>query len=146
MIIEAWRGSSKRRRSVGTTGGDDPPRLFMSIPQRAAGGHRGYVGTGVIRRIVRAASLVALVLGIWAAVLIAMPFVGPAGRTVAVVGDGAAAVRAIRTADGAVVEVRRGATLARSTRPGFVRALYAAGAPLVIEGRVAAGCFAKAGA
>lgn len=94
----------------------------------------------------RAIALAALVLALWASILVAMPFVGSGGRTVAVVGDGSRAVRIIRAAGGDVVEVRRGATLARSTRPGFVRALYAAGAPLVIEGRIAAGCFAKAGA
>jgi len=83
------------------------------------------------------------VLGVWLLILAAMPFVGPAGRQVAVVGDGASAVRIIAAAGGRIVEVRRGATLARSDRPGFVRALYANGAPLVIEGRIAAGCFAK---
>ena len=99
-----------------------------------------------ISRVARSILLAVLVLGIWALILVAMPFVGSAGRTVAVVGDSARAVRAIRAAGGDVVEVRRGATLARSPHPGFVRALYAAGAPLVIEGRIAAGCFAKAGA
>lgn len=82
----------------------------------------------------------------WTLVMIAMPFLGPAGRQVAVIGESAAAVRAVVAAGGRVVEVRRGATLARSERPGYVRALYAAGAPLVVEGRIAAGCFAKAGA
>lgn len=98
----------------------------------------------IIERTLRAIALVALVLGLWTAILVEMPFVGPAGRQVAVIGDGASAVRAIAAAGGVVVEVRRGATLARAgRRPGFVRALYAAGAPLVIEGRIAAGCFAK---
>jgi hypothetical protein len=92
------------------------------------------------------AARVALVLGLWCAVLLAMPFVGPRGRQVAVVGRGARAVRIIAAAGGRVVEVRRGATLAWSDRPGFVAALYVAGAPAVIEGRIAAGCFAKAGA
>ena len=100
----------------------------------------------IIRRIARAAALVALVLGGWTAILVAMPFVGPAGRQVAVVGEGNAAVRTIVAAGGQVIEARRGATLARSDHPSFVRALYAAGAPLVIEGRLAAGCFAKKGA
>ena len=100
----------------------------------------------IIRRIVRAAALVALVLGVWTAILLAMPFVGPTGREVAVIGDGNRAVRIVAAAGGQVVEARRGATLARSDGPGFVRALYAAGAPLVIEGRIAGGCFAKKGA
>jgi hypothetical protein len=77
--------------------------------------------------------------------MVAMPFLGPAGRQVAVVGAYGTVVRVIAAAGGRVVEVRPGATLARSERPDFVRALYA-GAPLVIEGRGAAGCFAKKGA
>ena len=97
-------------------------------------------------RIARAAARVALVLGAWTLIMVAMPFVGPGGRQVAVTGDRAAAVRTIAAAGGRVVEVRRGATLARSDNPGFVWALYVAGAPLVIEGRIAAGCFAKEGA
>ena len=100
-----------------------------------------------IRPLVRWLALATLVLTVWAGIMVALPFVGPAGRDVAVVGDAAAAVRAIRSVDGAVIDVRRGAVIARANRPGFVRALYAAGAPLVIEGRIAAGCFpAKAGA
>ena len=94
-------------------------------------------------RLARAGASIALVLGAWTLILVAMPLVGPAGRQVAVIADGPAAVRIVTMAGGDVVEVRRGATLARSDRPGFVRALYAAGAPLVIEGRIAAGCFAK---
>ena len=98
-----------------------------------------------IRRVLRWCALAALVLAVWAAIMAAMPFLG-SGREVAVVGDAARAVRVIRAANGSVVEVREGAVIARGGS-GFVRALYAAGAPLVIEGRIAAGCFpAKAGA
>lgn len=98
----------------------------------------------IIRRGVRIAALVSLVLGIWAAIMIVMPFVGPTGRQIAVVGDPALAVKAIAAAGGGVVEIRKGATLARSDRSGFVAALYRNGAPLVIEGRIAAGCFSPA--
>ena len=49
-------------------------------------------------------------------------------------------------AGGRVVEVRRGATLARGDDAGFVRRLYANGARAVIEGRIGAGCFATKGA
>ena len=72
----------------------------------------------------------------WAAIMVAMPFVGPAGRQVAVVGDPDRAVRIISQAGGQVIEVRRGAVLARASPA----ALYRAGAWLVIEGRIAAGC------
>jgi hypothetical protein len=83
------------------------------------------------------------VLAAWMLVMVAIPFLGPAGRQVAVVGDTASAFRIIAAAGGQVVEARRGAVLARSDRPGFVRRLYRAGAPLVLEGRIAAGCFRK---
>lgn len=95
----------------------------------------------IIKRAARAAALVALVLGLWLLIMLAMPFVGPSGRQVAVVGNEASAVRAILSAGGTIVERRRGAILARSDRPGFAAALYRGGAPLVLEGRIAAGCF-----
>ncbi|MEZ0244532.1 MAG: hypothetical protein ACAH11_14250 [Sphingomonas sp.] len=84
-----------------------------------------------------------LVLAAWLLILLAMPFVGPSGRDVAVVGDTAQAIAAIRTAGGSVVDIRKGAVLARSDRPGFAAALYHGGAHLVIEGRIGAGCFGK---
>ena len=83
----------------------------------------------------------ALVLLAWLLILLAMPLVGPSGRQVAVIGDTATAINVIRAAGGGVVEIRNGAVIARSDRPGFALALYRAGAPLVIEGRIAAGCF-----
>lgn len=83
----------------------------------------------------------ALVLAGWLLIMLAMPFFGPSGRDVAVVGDKVQAINAIRAAGGDVVDIRKGAVLARSSKPGFAAALYHAGAPLVIEGRIAAGCF-----
>lgn len=97
-----------------------------------------------IRRVARAAGWAALALGVWAVVLIAMPFFGPSGRDVAVVGDTARTLRIIAAAGGQVVQLRRGATLARSDRPGFAAALYRNGAWLVVEGRIGAGCTAPA--
>jgi phage terminase large subunit-like protein len=98
----------------------------------------------IIERLARASAMTGLVAGSWALVMIAMPFVGPAGRQVAVVGDSGDAVRAVLAAGGAVVEVRGRAVLARSEAPGFVAALYREGAGLVIEGRIGAGCFGSA--
>jgi hypothetical protein len=98
-------------------------------------------------RLVRAAAGAALALGGWAAMMVALPFLGPPGRQVAVVGDPSRAVSAIRAAGGSIVEVRGRAVLARSPDRGFAAALYRAGAPLVLEGRVGAGCgSARAGA
>jgi hypothetical protein len=96
-----------------------------------------------IIRALRWTGAAALVLAAWALVMLAMPFLGPSGRQVAVVGDTARAFRTIAEAGGQIVEARRGAVLARSDRPSFVRRLYRAGAPLVLEGRIAAGCFRK---
>jgi len=84
---------------------------------------------------------VLLVLAGWFAILVAMPFVGPSGRQVAVVGSADRAVRIVAAAGGRVVEVRKGAVIARASPA----ALYRAGAWLVIEGRIAAGCFQAAG-
>jgi hypothetical protein len=77
----------------------------------------------------------------WVAIMVAMPFAGSAGRQVAVVGDPARAVRIVSQAGGQVIEVRRGAVLARASPA----ALYRAGAWLVIEGRLAAGCLPLTG-
>jgi hypothetical protein len=77
-----------------------------------------------------------LVAAAWAMALVAMPFFGPSGRQVAVVGDPARAVRIVAAAGGRVIEVRSGAVLARASPA----ALYRAGAWLVVEGRLGAGC------
>lgn len=98
----------------------------------------------IIKRLARAVALVALVLGVWTAIMLAMPFVGPSGRLVAVVGNAQAGIITIRAAGGTVVEVRKGAVLARSNGSSFPAALYRHGARLVIEGRIAAGCFSPA--
>lgn len=97
----------------------------------------------MIIRAVKGLGWAAVALSVWAAILVAMPFVGPAGRQVAVVGDQARAVRAIAAAGGSVVELRRGAVLARSADPHFPSRLYASGARLVLEGRIGAGCFSR---
>lgn len=95
-------------------------------------------GTIRLLRWVRWASIVLLAL---AAIMVAIPFVGPSGRRVAVVGDASHAVRVITAAGGQVLEVRQGAVLTIADRPGFVANLYRAGAPLVLEGRIAASYF-----
>ena len=84
----------------------------------------------------------ALVVAAWVAVMLALPFVGPSGRLVAVVGDGPDAVRQIMVAGGRVIDIRDGVTLARGG-PGFAANLYQAGAPLVLEGRTTAGCLGR---
>jgi len=90
-----------------------------------------------IRSAVRGCAQAGLALLGWTAIMLAMPFVGPGGRGVAVVGP----VAAIPAAGGRVVEVRRGAVLARGEGRNFVARLYRNGARIVLEGRIGAGCF-----
>ena len=95
-----------------------------------------------IDRVGRWAGGAAIVLGAWSAVMIALPFVGPEGRTVAVVGSGAEGIARVLSAGGKLVDVRDHVVLARGG-PGFAARLYRAGAPLVVEGRLAGGCVGK---
>lgn len=102
----------------------------------------------IIERAFRWIGGAGLALTAWSAVMLVMPLVGPEGRMVAVIGDGPDTVRQVVAAGGWLVDSRNGVTLARGG-PGFAASLYRAGAPLVLEGRIAAGCFSgapKAGA
>lgn len=96
-----------------------------------------------IRRMTRWAGLAMIVLSIWACIMIAMPFVGPSGRQVAVVGNVGNAITAVHAAGGRVINVRKGATIAKSDDPDFPKKLYQAGAVLVLEARLAGGCFPR---
>lgn len=96
----------------------------------------------ITRRILRFVARTAAVLAGWAILLLAMPLVGPSGREVAVIGDREHAIRAIAAAGGQIVSLRGRVTLARSSHAGFAAALYRRGAPLVLEGRIGAGCAA----
>lgn len=92
----------------------------------------------IIKRLGQAA----LALAGWAAIMLAMPFFGPEGRDVAVIGEVHAAVRAVVNSGGRVIGIRNGVVVARADPA----ALYRAGAGLVLEGRLAAGCGAAASA
>lgn len=72
--------------------------------------------------------------------MLALPFLGPPDRPVAVLGDGHRAVGIVAAAGGRIVEVRRGGVVARGDGPGFVRALYVNGARAVVVARAATGC------
>lgn len=91
----------------------------------------------IIKRYLRFAAGAALALAVWGGVLLALPFAGQPGRQVAVIAD----PDVIVAAGGRLVDVRGNVVLARSDEPGFAAALYRHGAKLVIEGRVAGGCF-----
>ena len=105
----------------------------------------------IIRRALRWVGGATLALAAWSAVMLVMPLVGPEGRTVAVVGSGPEAIARVIATGGRLVDVRDNVVLARGG-PGFAVNLYRAGAPLVLEGRLAGGCggpasaVAKAGA
>lgn len=96
------------------------------------------------RRLIRPIAALGAVLGGWFGIMLTLPFVGPEGRLVAVVGDPRSTVPTVVSAGGRVVAVGDRFALARSDRSDdrsdFAGRLYAAGARLVIEGRVAAGC------
>lgn len=72
----------------------------------------------------------------WSAIMLALPFVGAAGRDVAVIGP----VQAVVASGGRIVEVRRGTVIARGPDAGFIARLYAHGARLVLESRAGTGC------
>ena len=81
--------------------------------------------------------------------MVALPFLGPDGRPVALVGNDARSVEAVLVAGGSIEGYRGRTLIARSDSPGFAEALYRAGVPLVLESRIGAGCFgtaSKAGA
>jgi hypothetical protein len=90
-----------------------------------------------IRPVIRFAGGAAMALALWGAVQLALPFLGEPGRQMAVVAD----PKVIIAAGGRLVDVRGDVVLARSDNPGFAAALYRQGAKLVVEGRVAGGCF-----
>lgn len=100
------------------------------------------------RPLLRWALRAGLVLGLWAAFMLAMPFVGPDGRLIAVVGDPHRSVLAVLKAGGRIMAIRGRVVLTSSDRPGYPRRLYAAGAGILIEGRIAQTCLqlAKSGA
>jgi len=104
-------------------------------------------GRGTARRVVEGALsatfLVLAVLTIWTAILIAIPFLGPSGRQVVLVGNHARSVHAILASGGSILAIRNGTIIARSSTPGFAAALYRHGAPLVLEARIAAGCLGR---
>src|ERR1043166_6979299 len=81
----------------------------------------------------------ALVVAGWLAVTAALPFVSPAGRAMAIVGDPAQAFALVSQANGRVLSAGRYVTIARSDEPDFVARLYAAGALPGAEARAGRG-------
>jgi hypothetical protein len=90
-----------------------------------------------LRRIIGASTLVAAG---WLALVLALTFASPPGKSMAIIGPPAQALAAIVKAHGRVLASGRYLTIARSDDVHFVAQLYAAGALLVLDAEQAGGC------
>jgi hypothetical protein len=88
----------------------------------------------------RIVGAIALVVFGWFAVVIALTFGSPPGKSMAIVGPPSQALAAIAKANGRVLASNDYFTVARSDDAGFVVRLYAAGALLVLDAEQAGGC------
>ena len=88
----------------------------------------------------RIAGAVTLVICGWLAVVVALTFGSPPGKSMAVIGPPSQALAAIAKANGRILTSNDYVTIARSDDAGFVARLYAAGALLVLDAEQAGGC------
>ncbi|WOH68337.1 hypothetical protein [Bradyrhizobium sp. BWA-3-5] len=88
----------------------------------------------------RIAAAVALVIGGWFTVIVALTFGSAPGKSMAVVGPPSQTLAAIAKANGRILASNDYFTIARSDDVGFVARLYAAGALLVLDAEQAGGC------
>jgi hypothetical protein len=79
-------------------------------------------------------------LAAWTVIAAAMSFAAPAGTSVAVFGMPGHTLATVAQADGRLVQLGDTVVIARSDAPDFIRKLYAAGALLVLDARIAEGC------
>jgi hypothetical protein len=92
------------------------------------------------RRWGRIAGAIALVIGGWLAVVVALTFGSAPGKSMAVIGPPSQTLTAIARANGRILASNGYFTIARSDDAGFVARLYAAGALLVLDAEQAGGC------
>ena len=92
------------------------------------------------RRWSRIAGAIAVVIAGWFAVVVALTFGSPPGKSMAVIGPPSQALAAIAKANGRILASNNYVTIARSDDAGFVGRLYAAGALLVLDAEQAGGC------
>jgi hypothetical protein len=92
------------------------------------------------RRWSRIAGAIALVIGGWLAVVVALTFGSAPGKSMAVIGPPSQTLAAIARANGRILASNGYFTIARSDDAGFVARLYAAGALLVLDAEQAGGC------
>jgi len=95
---------------------------------------------GSFRRLSKIAGAVALVACGWLAVIVALTFGSPPGRSMAILGPPSQALAAVVKANGRILASGDYITIARSDDAGFVAHLYAAGALLVLDAEQAGGC------
>jgi hypothetical protein len=88
----------------------------------------------------RIAAAIALVVFGWLAVIVALTFGSPPGKSMAIIGPQSQALAAISRANGRILASNDYFTIARSDDEGFVARLYAAGALLVLDAEQAGGC------
>ena len=93
-----------------------------------------------MRKLTTAMAIGAAFLAAWTAIAAAMSFAAPVGTSVAVFGLPGRAMAATIEADGRLVSIGDNVVIARSDAPDFIRRLYAAGALLVLDARIAEGC------
>jgi len=88
----------------------------------------------------RIAGAIALVVFGWLAVVVALTFGSPPGKSMAIIGPPSRALAAIAKANGRILASNDYVTIARSDDADFVGRLYAAGALLVLDAEQAGGC------
>jgi hypothetical protein len=93
-----------------------------------------------LQSIGRITGAIALVTGGWLAVVVALTFGSPPGKSMAIIGPPSQALAAVARANGRILASSDYVTIARSDDAGFVAQLYAAGALLVLDAEQAGGC------
>jgi hypothetical protein len=86
------------------------------------------------------AGAIALVIFGWLAVVVALTFGSPPGKSMAIIGPPSQALAVIAKANGRILASNDYVTIARSDDADFVGRLYAAGALLVLDAEQAGGC------
>lgn len=76
----------------------------------------------------------------WLTLVLALTFISPPGKSMAIIGPTSQALRAVSQTNGRVLSASGYVTIARSDDADFVAQLYAAGALLVLDAEQVGGC------
>jgi len=93
-----------------------------------------------MKKAAKAIGVGAAFLAAWTTIAAALSFAAPAGTSVAVFGLPGHTLATVAQADGRLIQLGDTVVIARSDAPDFIRKLYAAGALLVLDARIAEGC------